>query len=321
MTWAQMRSFVDAEEPSVHVIAGDPRLVVRVPGKGNAIELLIPLDGDPPRIEPLAEVTVDVISDAGSDWLRLRTDIRALFPLLYEFALLVADRAQEDGVAIRDAVAEAVASWRQLLQSAAMISIERQTGLYGELFLLRRLETRLGAAALDAWTGPTREAHDFRLGDVELEVKTTRGERRIHTTSTSQLEPSPGARLFVVSFQIAAGGTGGESLAQLIGDVRERLAKHGLGEQFSRLIQNGCLISAGMEAYYAERLKLRAPIALIPVDEKLPRITDDDISRLPRPEMSRVSDVRFRLDLEGLGVLETSQEFRTILSEGAADVE
>jgi hypothetical protein len=87
------------------------------------------------------------------------------------------------------------------------------------------------------------------------------------------------------------------------------------------LIQNECLISPRMEPYYTERLKLRAPIAPVPVSEKLPRITDDDVAKLPRPDMSRVSDVRFRLDLEGLGSLDGSQEFLTILPNGEVDGE
>src|SRR2546423_315950 len=123
MTWTQMRSFVDADEPSKHVIAGEPKLVLRLPGRGEAIELLVPVDGDPPQITPLAEVAVDVLWDDGAEWLRLRTGVRALFPLLYEFALVVADQAQEQGVAIQDALSDAVASWRRLLQTAAMISI------------------------------------------------------------------------------------------------------------------------------------------------------------------------------------------------------
>jgi len=311
-----MRSFVDADEPSKHVIAGKPKLVLRLPGKGEAIELLVPVDGEPPHLEPLAEVAVDIVRDERAEWLRLRTAVPALFPLLYEFALVVADRAQEQGVDVRDALAEAVGSWRRLLQTAAMISRERQTGLYGELLLLRRLESAIGASALDAWTGPTREAHDFRLGDTELEVKTTRGERRVHTiSSTSQLEPSPGARLFVASFQVAAAGTAGESLSQLIGDVRERLARHGLAARFSQLIQNECLISPAMEPHYSERLKLRAPIALVSVDENLPRITEEDVTQIPRPDMSRVSDVRFRLELERLGHLDGSDAFLAILPE------
>src|SRR5690348_17309776 len=112
---------------------------------------------------------------------------------------------------------------------------------------------------------------------------------------------------------------GGESLSALIGDLRERFATHGLAAQFSQLIQSECLISPGLEPFYTERLKLRAPIALVPVDEHLPRITDDDVAQLPRPEMSRVSDVRFRLDLEGLGLLEGSPEFLAVLPEGAVN--
>jgi len=318
-----MRSFVEADEPSKHVVAGTPRILIRLPGRAEGIELLVPLTGAPPAIPPLAEVHVDVTKDEGADWLRLRTAVPALFPLLYEFALVVADRAQEDGVPVDTALIEAVAAWRRLLQTAAMLSVERQTGLYGELLLLRRLETHFGPkVALDAWTGPTRQAHDFRIGDTEVEVKTTRGERRIHTFgSTKQLEPSPGARLFVASFQITSAGSGGESLAQLIGDLRERFHSHGLGDHYSTLIEEGCLIPPVMEHHYSEQLKLRTPIVLVPADANLPRITDDDIAQIQRPDMSRVTDVRFRLNLEGLGFIDGSDDFLAVLPLGASDGE
>src|SRR5689334_19020542 len=98
-----MRSFIDADQPSKHVIAGTPRILLRLPGRGEGIELLVPFDGDLPDLAPLAEVAVDVTRDEETDWLRLRTVVPALFPLLYEFALVVADRVQEDGVPIRQA--------------------------------------------------------------------------------------------------------------------------------------------------------------------------------------------------------------------------
>lgn len=316
MTWSEIRSYMEADEPSVHVIAGDPKLMIRLPGSAQGMELLVPFEGDPPILEPLAEVGFDVATFDGREWIRLSTESSALFPLFYEFALIVSDRAQQDGVAVDQALREAVSSWRRLLQSAAMMPIERQTGLYGELLVLRRLELQLGADALDVWTGPTHEAHDFRLGEVELEVKTTRSEGRVHTINgANQLEPSPGFQLFIVSVQVAAAGQGGASLANLIGELRQRFALQGVADRFSALIENHCLVAPAMEQHYNERLKLRSPIALVPVDDDLPRITTDDIEAIPRPEMSRVSDVRFRLDLGGLGFSDGTSSFLAILPE------
>jgi hypothetical protein len=311
-----MRSFVEAQTPSAHVIDGEPKLLLRLPGASRGIDLLVPLDGEPPSLAPLAEIHVDVVEAADERWLRLRTSTPNLFPLFYEFALVVADRAQRDRLNTRDALVEAVAGWRRLLQGAAMLAVERQTGLYGELLLLRRLEPQLGSAALDAWTGPMKQAHDFRLGDVEIEVKTTRSERRVHTINGAhQLEPSPGCRLFVASVQVAAAGAGGRSLAQLIGELRECFAERGAGERFSRLIEDACSVPPTMEAHYSEQLKLRRRMALIPVNDRLPRISSADVANISRPEMSRISDVRFRVDVEGLGDLDGSPNFLDVLPE------
>ena len=314
--WSEMRSFVEAETPSVHVIDGEPKLLLRLPGASRGIELLVPFEGDPPSLAPLAEIHIDVEQADGGSWVRMSTTTPSLFPLFYEFALVVADRAQRDGVDTREALDQAVSSWRRLLQGAAMLSVERQTGLYGELLLLGRLEPIIGLASLDAWTGPTGQAHDFRLGDMEIEVKTTRGERRVHSINgASQLEPSPRCRLYIASVQVAAAGAAGTSLAQLIGGLRERYVKHNARDRFSELIEGACAVPPMMEQHYSERLKLRTKLALVPVDDSLPRITSEDVAKIARPEMSRVSDLRFRLNLEGLGDLDGSAPFLSVLPE------
>ena len=312
--WTEMRSFVDADTPSVHVIDGDPKLTFTLPGRGEAMNLLVPLGGDPPSLPPLEEISVDRVDTPDGPHLRLHTASTPLFPLFYEFALLVADRTQS-GVLAGQAVQEAFSRWRRLIQAASMLSTERQTGLYGELLLLRRLERTLGAAALDAWTGPSKAAHDFRLGDFELEAKATRGERRVHTINgLAQLEPSPGCRLFVVSIQLTAAGAGGESLADLISGLRDRFTERGVGDEFSQSIEVSG-ISTGLERHYRESLKKRTHMALVEVDENLPRITVADVAAIGRPEMSRISDVRFRLDLTGLGSVDGSDEFRAVIPE------
>lgn len=313
-SWDQLRPFVEAPTPSSHVIDGQPRITLNSLGSSTGLELLTPFDGDVHAIAPLAEIDIDAVEIGGERQLRLRASDAKRLPLFYELCLTIADLAQCDSLPIDTAVARAVTIRREFLRGATLLSPERQTGLYGELIILRRLEARSGAAALDSWTGPTAQAHDFRLGDLELEVKTTRGERRSHLINgASQLEPSPSAQLMIASIQLTAAGTGGESLAQLISDLRARFTASGAGERFSQLIAVGCHVPLESEPHYRDPLKLRTDIVLVPVDASLPRITAEDVSKLSRPEMSRISDVSYRLDLDGLGMEDGSAEFLEIL--------
>lgn len=317
LSWAEMRAFVEAEAPSVHVIDGKPRLSLKLPGRAEAMELRVPVGDEQLTLAPLAEIaTRDEVVDGGRH-ICLRTTNPSLFPLFYEFALVVADAAQGGGVSAGKALGEAMVSWRRLLAGAAMLSTERQTGLFGELLVLEGLTHSLGPNALDSWTGPTKQAHDFRLENVELEVKTTRMERRVHTIhGVRQLEPSPRARLVLISVQLAPAGAGGESLAELIGRLRTAFEKHGRAEAFSAIVAQQCGILPQLEAYYRERLKLRTELGAVEVDDGFPRISASDVSEIKRPEMSRVSDVRFRLDIEDMVHLRGTAEFAALMPKG-----
>jgi hypothetical protein len=317
-TWSEIRTYVEAEAPSSHVIDGEPKITLNFAGRSQAIEARVPLDGDPPQARPLAEVAVHVTNVGGQRYLVLRTVAEPLFQYFFEFSLLVADKIQLDGVAAGVAVSESMDQWRRLLQAAAMLSPEKQLGLYGELLLLRRLFGALGSAAIDAWTGPTKAAHDFRLGDFEVEVKTTRSENRVHEINgVNQLQPSEGCELHLLSIQMAAGGTSGQSLAQLVGDVRAAASSCGVEGRFDALLRDPWGLSRDMESHYRERLRPRSPMRLIEVDG-LARITAEDVMAIPRPEMQRVSDVHFRLDVTGLGWEDGAPQFnRVVPKEGS----
>lgn len=315
-TWSEIKTYVEAEEPSSHVIDGEPKITLNFAGKSQAIETRLPLDKDPPQARPLAEVAMHVTNEGGQRYLVLRTLAEPLFPYFFEFSLVVADRIQLDGLAAGVAVSESMDQWRRLLQAAAMLTPEKQLGLYGELLVLRRLFGALGGSALDAWTGPTKAAHDFRLGDFEVEVKTTRSETRTHQINgVNQLQPSQGCELHLLSIQMAAGGTSGRSLAQLIADVRDAASSCGVDGRFDALLLGGWGLSRDMESHYRERLRPRSPMRLIEVDDGLARITADDVMAITRSEMQRVSDVHFRLDVTGLGWEEGTPQFNRVIPE------
>lgn len=221
--------------------------------------------------------------------------------------------------AYRPALRRSLRDWRALFEQLALLTPERQLGLLGELWLLDRLLDVNGADALDAWTGPKGEAHDFRIGKNEFEVKTTSGEHRSHVISSdSQLIPSPGHDLYLVSLQFAAGGPDGRSLHDVVDGLRSRTAMLGVASRFEQILEAGFQLMPSNLVHYSRRMQLRSRPYLVPVTESFPRITHSDVLALPRSEMVRVSDVRYRLDVEGLGWEDGTVEFLALLPEGSS---
>lgn len=288
---------------------GAGRLGLRVP---PGVAELIP--------SPLAQVSVANRSVGGEAVVEITTRVPILFPYFHAFAISVADRVQFDGLDANTAINECVARWQDLLAQAAVLSPERQLGLVGELWLLHHLIGRLGAdRALAAWTGPTGAAHDFRFGAEEIEVKTTSGEHRVHMISSdTQLLPSAGCRLHLLSLQFTiAGSDQGRSLGGWVDVIRHRLARSNLARAFEGLLTTTYGLDPSDLSRYDAHLKLRTPAYVVPIDEGFPRIVLGDM--LDVNAARRISDVRYRVDVEGLGHAVGSDGFIALLGQ-VADV-
>lgn len=320
-SWDEIKVSLESGDPSLHVIDGDPPVALFLDPGGPRVGLRTPLaSGEPGALRALAEIDVRLVLLHGDRLLEISTGNRALFPFFYAFALALADRVQVDRVEVRAALADSLDRWRNLLRQATMLSEDQQTGLFGELWVLRRLFATLAGESLDAWTGPRGEAHDFRVGETEFEVKTTRAERRVHTISgLNQLVASPGHTLYLISLQFAAAGAvGGRSLAERVTIVRELLDPLGRAEEFDAIMHARYGLTEANRIQYRERVHLRSEPFLVPVSDNFPCLLEEDILAIPRPGMQRISDVRYRLDVSGLGFPDRSSEFLALLPDGAS---
>lgn len=215
------------------------------------------------------------------------------------------------------AIESALAAWAALLQRLTLLNDERQAGLIGELWLLRRLGGVLGwSTAVEAWKGPDAEEHDFSLPAADVEVKTTLSERRVHMVgSLTQLAPTGSRPLFVLSLQLTGAGAGaGESLTDAIRHVQDSVA----GEpEVTRRQLSQRLNDAGWRVdharYYRRRFVLRAPAALVPVDDRCPAITPTTLTVLGPDRLARLGQVAYRADLTALGHEDGSPEFYAVL--------
>ncbi len=82
----------------------------------------------------------------------------------------------------------------------------------------------LGPVAVDQWSGPDYERHDFVSDHLHIEVKTTRKSRPEHEISRlDQLNAPVGCQLLFVSVQVEESVGGDESLASQVDSIVDLL--------------------------------------------------------------------------------------------------
>jgi hypothetical protein len=279
--------------------------------------LLIPIE-EGTKLPPSTLATIRIESQRleGKSWMRVFTEACPLFQEFHAMLTSIADSIQLDHELPIDAVRGCVASWMELLRSIPILSPEAQTGLWGELWALRRLIGSQGPSVVEAWTGALDEPHDFRLGLIEMEVKTTRSRRRIHTiTSLSQLSESLDRRLYLLSLQLEpAAGSNTWSVKTLVDDIRNLLALDvSLLAVFNQRLKNFDYRDED-SIHYLGSFQLRSQPVLIRVNDDFPRITTQNLhNSLGEVRAHRITEVRYGIDVSDMGFKDGTSEFLEIL--------
>lgn len=293
------------------VVAQDASFGMRVPVKQGSI-----LPGC-----PINAVRIREVRSGGATVAEVSCVPGAASKEFFYFLLTVADALELKGLPFADAFAEAVKAWRDLLRGLARMSEEEELGLFGELLTLDVLVEELGPDAVGHWTGPTGDKHDFRVRLNEFEVKTTAGANRIHVINgINQLAPSQKCRLHIVSWQLERAGPGsGETLPERVAGIRALLrSKSGSVARFNDLLEQGTSWRDGDAQLYPERWRPRESARVVPVDDTCPRITSPVLAPGLPPELTAlISDLHYRVNLEGRGFPLESRQFRRILLKGA----
>lgn len=308
------RDYLDPGLPHRLIIRTAPGVMVFTDDAAARLGARFEPGPDAPTTAPsmLERITVTDVTSDGRRWLEISTSTPRLYESFYRLIGQVSE-AVLSGTPPHAALAQAVELWDTLVAQTEVLSEERQAGLFGELLLLERL---LGAGVADAvtgWVGPDRQAHDFRLGTVEFEVKTTSGAKRIHTINgLGQLSASEDCTLHLVSLQVADAGSGGRTLPELVNGLRQAAPKADLKGFEARLEAAG--YTERHRDHYARRRRLRSPMALIPVADGVPRLTAAAIAALP-PAFAgdRIGTVVYDVDVTGLGHIDGSPDFLAIL--------
>lgn len=147
---------------------------------------------------------------------------RVFTPFCREIISAVCEEGREPWRALSAIVRAWQSAWKPVRPEMDKTT---QVGLFGELVVLRYLLLpALGAGAVESWSGPEFERHDFVLDHLHIEVKTTRRSRPEHEISRlDQLHVPAGKELLLVSIQLEETAAGRETLATQLDAVIDEL--------------------------------------------------------------------------------------------------
>lgn len=281
---------------TTHLVSESPEAIVRIDGAGQKISLLTPHTGIIQNTSELRRVSTGLETLNDREWARITIDARNMYTEAYGLMLSVV-QAMRGGATFAAATSAAMTNMKALLAAKPRISEEKQVGLVGELLLFRALLNASDEySVIDWWLGPLAEERDYAFPAFDAEVKTTLGELRMHVINgASQLEPSPGRPLWLVSIQItrAGGDPNGFTLPGLIQETRERLTT--TRERFVAY-----LASENWEdddaAMYPTAYILRTTPAAYLVDDDFPAVTRSRLHSVV-PHSDLVSAVTYRVDV------------------------
>lgn len=318
ITWENFReNFIEPGDPAAHMVDGHPRCEFFVDSRSQRMGLRVAIRDSSEVAElPYQHITTNLVQSGGSLCAEVSCDVQSLFEPFYAMIVSVADLVQLHEYSPTSALQESAQKFFSLLSAHSLLSEEKQIGLWCELWVLDKLVSFRGVDAVQSWIGPLKEPHDFRLDNVELEVKGTRSRKRSHLISSEdQLLASEESDLYLVSLQLAlAAGDGAFGLADRVGLIADRLA----GAPAMLSLFESLLAEAEYnrlhERFYYSSYRLRTRPTLVPVTGEIPRITTELLRDTLGPDKSaRLSDIKFRLDVTDLGFEEESKQFQSKL--------
>lgn len=231
--WAELRAERPLSEGSLATLpvswAGQDTSILTGMDAAGELQLLIPVPDavvrkDIPDLNGL-KVRLRLTEDGSYISLAANPQHEPVFtPFCREVVQAVFADAREPWAAVASIIRNWQTIWRQ---GPTNMSQAVQIGLVGELLILSRLAIpALGVDAVMCWSGPLTERHDFIIGDLHIEVKTTTRSRHEHEISRlDQLWTGDQQSLLLASVRLERSIGGAMTLATLV-DETVNLLRH-----------------------------------------------------------------------------------------------
>lgn len=200
-----------------HLYGDDSSGMIKRPVRGNTVgleyavdreshrHLLLPIDEDYAFKPVLGEsLRLDEMRYDGVRYLDLCCVSDGHRDVFAALADDIIRRLSSDVPSAPGEIQSALEEWRRLLRSAKEMTPEASRGLFGELVVLGWLARRNPQFALDVWTGPSGDCHDFTTSNGDLEVKTSSKEGLVvDISSLRQLDVTDGHELTLIRLCVA----------------------------------------------------------------------------------------------------------------------
>lgn len=302
LSMAGLDKYISRHVPILHPIAGEPAISLFIDPGTPELGVRIHNVSD----EELPNISLRHI-DARRTWTAGQWcfDIAIVEPSLfrdgYPLLCALADRIQIDRLRPAAALRVSVRQLGLLLRPNDLLSKTIEVGLFGELLTLGGLIRHMGPkAAISAWRGGAGEEHDFGLPDLDVEVKTTATERRVHwIESLTQLLPTGSRPLWLVSHQLTPAGLDeGCRLPSVIERIRDSLDSEYANDAFE-LGLSGAGWTDDFESTCTTAWTKRTPSYAYPVANDFPRLTPGSITG-PGANLAHLPEVKYQIDLTGI---------------------
>lgn len=199
------------------------------------------------------------------------------------FSVFVARVCEElDGIIKPELAVKAVIAliekWKEFFAGGSdILSDERQTGLYGELYILDYFsKSGIDAGkAIKAWTGSKKTSQDYEFGSVAVEVKSSAAvdATRVNITNSRQLDDTGLEYLFLSRVLLDARQGEENTLPGLIGLLRKYIHKNA---PEANLDFEEKLLAAGYQDKHADQYSNRTyterELVFYSVTEGFPRL-------------------------------------------------
>lgn len=186
----------------------------------------------------------------------------------------------------RRQVVDAINTLVELFRRVTQPPRKTAQGFWAELFVIR--SARDPAHLLRCWHTTPEDRFDFAEGGQRLDVKAAGGRLRAHHFSSEQLRPPVGA-LSVIASVLIEQSAGGESVNDLIEQIRRRVSEHELLVHLDAVTA----LTLGTEWRAANDVRFDRQLA----NESLRFLDARTIPNIPAGVPPEISEVHFRVDL------------------------
>lgn len=244
-----------------------------------------------PQHREQIELTEWTHPKTGQRYLDLICGSEALSQVFALMADSVVERVADRDELGHTALLGALNDWQELLRPARKLSEDAARGLFGELIVLRLLAAHNPIFAVESWTGPDNQKHDFSTPRGDLEVKSSAKEDLdVTISSLDQLDLINNVPLTLIRVRVVSSSTG-KNIEDLVVELEEMGCLR--AEMIHRLASAGFILGVDDDD---QRFSVDGPLLAWELGPDFPGLRRSDLAE---EHCEAITRLRYDLSLQG----------------------